>query len=229
MARGQPGGHGGCLLLVVDRRPRHRAALGEDVVTFVGWSYGAWLGAHYAYLFPARVRALVLDGPPDLQAMRGSVVEPQIAGFEAAFRSCADRCSQRESCVPFGDPRALFDRVVRTARSTPIPSGRPVGDPPANAETVLRAVLGFLASPEAWPFLALRDTVTASPVLVIATEADPSTPHSGGVAIARAIGPSANLLTISGGGHTAFARSPCVAEHVTLYLVELRVPGGQAC
>jgi len=31
------------------------------------------------------------------------------------------------------------------------------------------------------------------------------------------------------GSHTAFGRSPCVAEHVTLYLVELRVPGGHAC
>jgi hypothetical protein len=121
-------------------------------------------------------------------AERGSVVESQIAGFEAAFLAYADRCSQHESCVPFGDPRALFDRVVRTARSTPIPSGRPVGDPP-----------------------------------------DPSTPHSGGVAIARALGPSANLLTASGGGHTAYERSACVAEHVTLYLVVLRVPGGQAC
>lgn len=30
-------------------------------------------------------------------------------------------------------------------------------------------------------------------------------------------------------GHMAFERSPCVAEHVTLYLVELRVPGGHAC
>jgi pimeloyl-ACP methyl ester carboxylesterase len=144
------------------------------MLTFVGWSYGARLGAHYAHLFPHRVRALVLDGPPDPQAMRGSVVKSQIAGFEAAFLAYADRCSQRESCVPFG-------------------------------------------------------TVTASPVLVIATEADPSTPHSGGVAIARALGPSANLLTVSGGGRIAFGRSPCVVEHVTLYLVELRVPGGRAC
>jgi pimeloyl-ACP methyl ester carboxylesterase len=80
------------------------AALGEDVVTFVGWSYGARLGSLYAHLFPARVRALVLDGPPDPQAMRGSVVESQIAGFEYAFAAYADRCSQRESCVPFGDP-----------------------------------------------------------------------------------------------------------------------------
>ena len=79
------------------------------------------------------------------------------------------------------------------------------------------------------PVLPFPDTVTASPVLVIATEADPSTPPPGGVAIARALGSSANLRTVSGGGHTAFGRSPRVAEHATLYLVELRVPGGQAC
>jgi hypothetical protein len=44
-----------------------------------------------------------------------------------------------------------------------------------------------------------------------------------------ALGPSANLLSASGGGHAANGGSPCVPEHVTLYLVELRVPGGQAC
>ncbi|WP_067467854.1 alpha/beta fold hydrolase [Actinomadura macra] len=44
-----------------------RAAPSEDV-TFVGWSYGARLGVHYASRFPDRVRALVLDGPPDPQA-----------------------------------------------------------------------------------------------------------------------------------------------------------------
>jgi hypothetical protein len=57
-----------------------------------------------------------------------------------------------------------------------------VGDPPANADTVL----GFVTSPEARPFRALHDIVTASPLLVI-------------------------------------------AERVTLYLAEPRVPGGRAC
>jgi hypothetical protein len=64
---------------------------------------------------------------------------------------------------------------------------------------------------------------------VIAAEAGPATPYYGGVALARALGPSANLLTVSGGGHTALERSPCVAQRVTLYLVELRVPRGHAC
>jgi pimeloyl-ACP methyl ester carboxylesterase len=119
-------------------------------------------------------------------------------------------------------------------------SGAPAAQLRAEATRLARTYLRFGEYGSWWlfrctfwtapqPVLPIPDTVTASPVLVIATEADPSTPHSGGVAIARALGPSANLLTVSGGGHTAFRRSPCVAEHVTLYLVEVRVPGGHAC
>jgi hypothetical protein len=64
----------------------------------------------------------------------------------------------------------------------------------------------FWAAPH--PVLPIPETITASPVLVIATETQ-STPYCGGVAIARARGPSANLPTV--------------------YLVEVRVPGGHAC
>ncbi len=39
-----------------------RAALGDDRLSYVGFSYGTRLGATYAELFPDRVRALVLDG-----------------------------------------------------------------------------------------------------------------------------------------------------------------------
>jgi pimeloyl-ACP methyl ester carboxylesterase len=42
-----------------------RQAVGDRQLTYVGLSYGAYLGATYANLFPAEVRALVLDGVPD--------------------------------------------------------------------------------------------------------------------------------------------------------------------
>lgn len=80
-----------------------------------------------------------------------------------------------------------------------------------------------------YPVLPIPETITASWVLGIASDADPATPRFGGVTFARALGPSPNLLTVSGGGHTALERSPCVAQPVTPYLVELRVPGGHAC
>jgi pimeloyl-ACP methyl ester carboxylesterase len=42
-----------------------RVALGDDRLTYLGFSYGTALGAVYADLFPERVRALVLDGSVD--------------------------------------------------------------------------------------------------------------------------------------------------------------------
>jgi pimeloyl-ACP methyl ester carboxylesterase len=291
-----------------------RDALSDEALTFVGWCYGARLGAQYARLFPGRVRALVLDAPPDPSAQWDTIVESQIAGFEAAFTSYAAQCHSRETCVRVGDVRSLLDQVLQKARAKPIPSGRPTGDKPATWDVVLRSVLGFLSAPELWPLLddalteadagdsgslhdmidslegrtaANRDanasaalavilcndrppvanpenlraeaaefareyptfgeyaawwlfacsywtvphqalpttalTVT-SPVLVVGTSADPATPYPGVSAFADSVGPKAVLLTWSGTGHTAFGRSPCVGEHVTAYLIELRTP-----
>lgn len=45
-----------------------RRALGDDALNYVGYSYGSYLGATYANLFPENVRALVVDGVLDPQA-----------------------------------------------------------------------------------------------------------------------------------------------------------------
>ncbi|WP_426563309.1 alpha/beta hydrolase [Angustibacter sp. McL0619] len=42
-----------------------RRAVGDEQLTFAGYSYGGLLGVTYANLFPGRVRALMLDGTPD--------------------------------------------------------------------------------------------------------------------------------------------------------------------
>jgi pimeloyl-ACP methyl ester carboxylesterase len=42
-----------------------RAAVGDAKLTFIGHSYGSFLGATYANLFPQRVRAVALDGVLD--------------------------------------------------------------------------------------------------------------------------------------------------------------------
>jgi len=130
-----------------------REALGDNALTFVGWSYGARLGAHYARLFPGRVRALVLDAPPDPLASWDTIVESQIAGFEASFTGYAAQCRSRETCAGVGDARSLLGQVLQRARTEPIPSGRPIGDKPATWDVVIRSVLGFLSVPELWPDL----------------------------------------------------------------------------
>ena len=78
-----------------------RAALGDSKLTYVGASYGTFLGATYAGLFPGRVGRLVLDGAmdPSLSARRMNL--DQTAGFETAFQSFAKDCVQQPDC-PLG-------------------------------------------------------------------------------------------------------------------------------
>src|SRR3954468_18292434 len=42
-----------------------RRSLGEQKINYLGFSYGTFLGATYAALFPRNCRAMVLDGPVD--------------------------------------------------------------------------------------------------------------------------------------------------------------------
>ena len=78
-----------------------RAALGESRLTFLGKSYGTYLGTWYAQLFPHRVRALVLDGAvdPDTSSLQEDVTQAE--GFQVAFRSFAAWCLAQANC-PLG-------------------------------------------------------------------------------------------------------------------------------
>ena len=54
-----------------------RQAVGDRKLTYLGFSYGTFLGATYASLFPHQYRALVLDGPVDADELRQpSVAQP---------------------------------------------------------------------------------------------------------------------------------------------------------
>jgi pimeloyl-ACP methyl ester carboxylesterase len=64
-----------------------RAALGDAKLTYLGKSYGSYLGTWYAQLFPDRVRALVLDGAVDPGTPALTAAEPAVrvlAGSVAA-------------------------------------------------------------------------------------------------------------------------------------------------
>ncbi|NSC23112.1 alpha/beta hydrolase [Streptomyces albus subsp. chlorinus] len=78
-----------------------RAALGDKKLNYVGASYGTYLGATYAGLFPHRSGRLVLDGAmdPSLDARR--VNREQTAGFETAFKAFARDCVGQSDC-PLG-------------------------------------------------------------------------------------------------------------------------------
>ena len=79
-----------------------RAALGERTLTYLGKSYGTYLGATYAGLFPTLVGRFVLDGvvPPDVTAEEVNIGQAQ--GFDRATRAWAAYCVQQGDC-PLGD------------------------------------------------------------------------------------------------------------------------------
>lgn len=107
-----------------------RAALGDEKLTYVGASYGTFLGATYAGLFPNRVGKLVLDGAmdPSLPARRMNL--DQTAGFETAFRAFARDCVRQPEC-PLGTKAAEVGKNLKSffgkLDAKPVPTGDPDG------------------------------------------------------------------------------------------------------
>ncbi|MBN0048747.1 alpha/beta fold hydrolase [Streptomyces actuosus] len=103
-----------------------RAALGDRKLTYVGASYGTFLGATYAGLFPGRVGRLVLDGAmdPTLAARRMNL--EQTAGFETAFRSFVQDCARRPDCplgTDAGDAGRRLKAFFGELDARPLPAG----------------------------------------------------------------------------------------------------------
>jgi pimeloyl-ACP methyl ester carboxylesterase len=85
-----------------------RAALGDQKLTYYGGSYGTYLGAQYADLFPTRIRAMVLDGAvdPDLSTTEQNRV--QAIGFETDLHDFIAACVQTGKC-PLGSSEAAAE------------------------------------------------------------------------------------------------------------------------
>ncbi|WP_156725598.1 alpha/beta hydrolase [Streptomyces apocyni] len=138
-----------------------RAALGDKKLQYVGASYGTFLGATYAELFPQRTGRLVLDGAmdPSLSALQLNL--DQTAGFETAFQSFAKDCVARSDCpLGTGSPQAAGQRLTdffRQLDRTPVPTGeaRPLGESLATT-----GVIAAMYDESAWP--QLRDALTAA-------------------------------------------------------------------
>jgi pimeloyl-ACP methyl ester carboxylesterase len=91
-----------------------RAALGDQKLTFLGYSYGSYLGAKYAEAYPDHVRALVLDGAvdPSLDAKQQQV--EQAVGFEDVLNAFLKWCGTHTSCIFHRDGKAAkaLDRLT---------------------------------------------------------------------------------------------------------------------
>jgi pimeloyl-ACP methyl ester carboxylesterase len=106
-----------------------RIALGERKLSFVGYSYGTFLGASYAQAYPNRVRAFVLDGPVDPSMSARAVTLGQARGFEHALDDFLADCSDDRGCAFHhgGDAARAYDALRAQAGRSPLSTDDPDG------------------------------------------------------------------------------------------------------
>ena len=131
-----------------------RKALGVEQISYYGASYGSTVGVWYATLFPAHVRAMVIDGadnPIDeadsMQERVANTIE-EITPIEVALQNALEACDNAATCPIYnnGDPVGYF-----TANSGKLQrvSDDLDGHPAAGA----LAVITTLYAESLWPLL----------------------------------------------------------------------------
>ena len=114
--------------LTTDRAARDldriRKALGDRRLTYLGYSYGTYLGAWYAQQFPKRVRALVLDGPIDPALDATAMQVQQAVGFERSLDLFLAQCASDRSCAfsRDGGAAAAYDALRARLEGAPVPT-----------------------------------------------------------------------------------------------------------
>jgi pimeloyl-ACP methyl ester carboxylesterase len=139
-----------------------RAAVGDERLSYLGFSYGTFLGATYAALFPDRYRALVLDGAVDPVGWIHdpvSLSSTQLVAFERALdRFLAACAADQTACSGFGgsDPSTAYDALLASAAAPPIPAPRYTADPrPVTADDIRDVTGQLLYAKQIWGILAV--------------------------------------------------------------------------
>ena len=130
-----------------------RIALGDQKLTYLGYSYGTRIGSAYAEAYPQSVRAMILDGAVDPNADPVEADIRQAAAFQTAFNDYAADCAKNSSCPLGTDPtkavdvyKDLVEPLVQNPAKTKDPRGLSYSD--AVVGTILP-----LYSPNLWRHL----------------------------------------------------------------------------
>ncbi|MFE6872153.1 alpha/beta hydrolase [Kitasatospora sp. NPDC057692] len=89
-----------------------RAALGDQKLSYLGLSYGTYIGSVYAEEFPDRVGRLVLDGAVDPAKPLAENNIEQYAGFERSLRAFAAHCAKQAQCPLGKDPEKAPEKLA---------------------------------------------------------------------------------------------------------------------
>ncbi len=132
---------------------RIRSALGEDKITYFGFSYGSELGGTWASMFPGTVRAAVLDGAadPNSDYVQGGL--DQAKGFETELTKFLAQCSKDPLCEfhSGGNAEKAFDDLMVELDRKPLVVSK--NRAPVNQGVALTAVAQAMYSSSLWPQL----------------------------------------------------------------------------
>ena len=130
-----------------------RAVLGDKQLNYLGYSYGTFLGATYAKLYPEKAGRLVLDGAIDPAVPGLEVGATQALGFESALRAYMKDCLDSGEC-PFSgsvdEAMADLGALLASVDRAPLKSGdgRMLG-----ADSLMTAIIAALYSQDSWAYL----------------------------------------------------------------------------
>lgn len=149
-----------------------RAAVDSEKLDYLGFSYGTYLGATYADLYPSRAGRMVLDGAIDPTLTGDQIAEGQAGGFEVATERFAAWCVEQgsETCPLKGDATQGVQQIRDFFAAT---SEQPVAtdDPqrPLTGALARSGVLVGLYNDENWPYVAqgLQEAMTGDGALLL--------------------------------------------------------------
>jgi len=130
-----------------------RRALGEEQISYFGFSYGSELGATWVTMFPDTVRAAVFDGASDPNANGFDQAVSQLKGFEQQLDAFLADCAKRPTCAIYnsGKPAVLFDKLVQDIDAKPVPTSP--NRAPVTQGVFFTAVVQAMYSNTLWPQL----------------------------------------------------------------------------
>ena len=131
-----------------------RAVLGQETLNLLGYSYGTFLGATYAGLFPERVGRFVLDGALDPTLSVNEVSALQMRGLDASLQHWISDCATQATC-PMGRNLQEGIETVRSFLDSLEDNPMRTNDPnrPLTENLAVTALTGAMYNTQWWPQL----------------------------------------------------------------------------
>jgi len=129
-----------------------RGIVGDPQLYYLGMSYGTYLGATYAELFPKNVGRMVLDGAVDPSITNEQMGIAQAKGFDKALDAFAEDCAQQSCKLGSSKAEVLakVDQLIKDSDANPLPGD---GDRKVTQALVILGLIYPLYLKDFWPRL----------------------------------------------------------------------------